>query len=100
MVRNNIKTLLQEWTNHKIGDFFENIRSAEKQSDVIGELEPQFLKYKRLGLDKYLEDTQKTAIMMNVSKFIHEKLIDNEIRHLLFNFVDVRLQQNYRQIAN
>lgn len=90
-LRNNIKTLLQEWTNHKIGDFFENIRSAEKQSDVIGELEPQFLKYKRLGLDKYLEDTQKTAIMLNVSKFIHEKLIDNEIRQLLFNFVDVRL---------
>lgn len=90
-LRNNIKTLLQEWTNHKIGDFFENIRSAEKQSGVITELEPQFLKYKRLGLDKYLEDTQKTAIMMNVSKFIHEKLIDNEIRHLLFNFVDVRL---------
>jgi uncharacterized membrane protein YheB (UPF0754 family) len=90
-LRNNIKTLLQEWTDNKIGDFFENIRNAEKQSDVITQLEPQFLKYKRLGLDRYLEDTQKTAIMLNVSKFIHEKLIDNEIRQLLFDFVDVRL---------
>lgn len=90
-LRNNIKNLLLEWTNEKIGDFFENIRNAEKQSDVITQLEPQFLKYKRLGLDRYLEDTQKTAIMLNVSKFIHEKLIDNEIRQLLFNFVDVRL---------
>jgi uncharacterized membrane protein YheB (UPF0754 family) len=90
-LRLNIKNLLQEWTNTKIRDFFENIRNAEKQSDVIAQLEPQFLKYKRFGLDKYLEDTQKTTILLNVSKFIHEKLIDKEIRELLFNFVDIRL---------
>lgn len=90
-LRKNIQVLLQDWISGKIGGFFDNLRSAEKQSDVLTQLEPQFLKYRRLGLDKYLEDTQKTAIMLNVSRFIHEKLIDNEIRNLLFNFVDVRL---------
>ncbi len=92
-LRKNIQQLLQEWVADKIGSFFDNLRNAEKQSDVLTQLEPQFLKYRRLGLDKYLEDTQKTAIMLNVSRFIHEKLIDTEIRNLLFNFVDVRLAE-------
>jgi uncharacterized membrane protein YheB (UPF0754 family) len=92
-LRKNIQALLQEWVADKIGSFFDNLRNAEKQSDVLTQLEPQFLKYRRLGLDKYLEDTQKTAIMLNVSRFIHEKLIDTEIRNLLFNFVDVRLAE-------
>jgi uncharacterized membrane protein YheB (UPF0754 family) len=92
-IQQNIKTLLNVWVNDKVGELFDYVRSADRQADVITKLEPQFMKYKRFSLDKYLEDTQKTAIMLNVSKFIHERLIDTEIRNLLFNFVDVKLAQ-------
>jgi uncharacterized membrane protein YheB (UPF0754 family) len=91
-VKDNTYPKISEFIENQLIQLFKNLDKILKEDLFTQEIIP-FEKYSEKILNYYINTTQKENLKEKISTNLRNKLIDNEIKQVIFKFIDDRLSQ-------
>jgi uncharacterized membrane protein YheB (UPF0754 family) len=91
-VKDNIYPEINKFIENQLINLFNNLHRILTEDLFTKEIIP-FEKYSEKTLNYYINATQKENLKEKISTNLRNKLIDNEIKQVIFKFIDDRLSQ-------